>query len=125
MVAMSAVHSTPPIDDYVRAEVANDADHVLKNLIAPDFFGFLRSFRKSKIFRAREIDFHAVPARGGKKLLRSNQSQLRRLFRTEVILPALTAGQGKQSHIGVQTAREIGQGCAGFIIRMRGDIEDR
>src|SRR5258705_11479596 len=74
MVAMSAVHSTPPIDDDVRAEAANDADHVFENLVAPDFFGFLGSFRIPKVFRAREIESYAVPACGGEKLLRSNQS---------------------------------------------------
>src|ERR1700682_1623970 len=107
MVAMSAMHSAPPVDDHVRAEAANDADHVFENLVAPNFFCFIRSFRKTKIFGAREIKIHAVPARGGKKLLRSNQPELRRLFRSEVVLPAFPAGQGKQRHVGMQPAREI------------------
>jgi len=43
MVAMPTVHAAPAIDDDIRAEATNDADHVFKNLVAPDFLGFLGS----------------------------------------------------------------------------------
>src|SRR6267143_2232603 len=50
VMAMATVHAAPAIDDDVRAEAPNDADHVFKNLVAPDFLGFLGSLRIAKIF---------------------------------------------------------------------------
>ena len=42
MVPVARVYSAPPIEDHVRSERANHADHVLENLFSPDFFGFFR-----------------------------------------------------------------------------------
>src|SRR5260370_31722400 len=93
MMPVAAVHAAPPIDDHVGSERANYAHHVLKNLIAPDFFGFFRRFRIAKIFSTREIEFHAIAASGGEKLLRSNQSHLRGPFGAKIVLPPFPTRQ--------------------------------
>ena len=124
MVPVSRVHSAPPIDHHVRAEHANHPHHIFKNLFAPDFFGFFRRLREAKIFRTREIQFHAVAARGGQQFLGANQSQLWRLFRPKVILPALASCQGKQSHVCVESSGQIGQHCARLIVWMRRHVKD-
>ena len=101
MMAVAAVHAAPPVDDHVGAERANHAGHVFEDLIAPDFFGFFGRFRIAKILRTREIEFHAITASGGEKFLRSNQSQLRGLFGTKIVLPSFPPRQRKQRNVGV------------------------
>ena len=88
MVPVSAVHAAPSIDDHVGPEIANHPNHVIENLFTPDFLGFFRRFREAEIFGAREVQFHAVAARGRLQFLRANQSQLGRLFGAKIVLPA-------------------------------------
>src|SRR5215831_20934286 len=123
-MAVAAVHATPAVDDDVRAEFSHHADHILHYRVAPDSFRFLGSFRKAEILGAGEIEFHAVAARGGKKFLRADEAELRSLFGAERVLAALTAGDGEKRDIGVQSAGQISENRSGFVVRMRGDIED-
>ena len=93
MMAVAGVHAAEIVEDDVRAKFADHADHVLQNGVAPDFLGFFGRLREAKIARAREIQLHAVAARGGEKFLRADQAELRSLFRAEIVLAAFAARQ--------------------------------
>src|ERR1700676_1334272 len=92
VVAVAGVDAAPAVDDDVGAEFADDADHVFKDGVAPDFFGFLGSFGEAKILGAGEIKFDAVAAGGGEKFLGADEAELRSLFRAEGVLAAFAAG---------------------------------
>ncbi len=124
VVPVPAMHATPAIQHHIRAKSSDDADHVLKNLIAPDFLGFFRCLGVAEIFRAREIQLDAIAASGRQQFLRANQSQLRGLLRAKVVLAAFAAGQREQRNIRVQASRQVSKHRAGFIIGMRGDVEN-
>ncbi len=124
MVAMSRVDAAPVVDDDVGAEGADDADHVFEDLVAPDFFGFGGSFGVAKIFCAREVKFDAIAARGGQQFLCADEAELRGLLGAEGVLSAFAAREGEKGDVGVESAGEIGEDGGGFIVGMRGDIED-
>src|SRR5712692_2277442 len=124
MVAVAAVNTAPVVDDDVRAKGANDADHVLQDLVAPDFFRFLWRLGKTKIWGAGEEKLHTVAASGGEKLLCADDAQLRSLLRTESVLAAFATCKGEQGDVGMETAGEVSKHVAGFIVGMRGDVED-
>ena len=124
VVAVARVDAAPAIDDDVGTERADDADHVFEDLVAPDFFRFGGRFGVAKIFGACEIEFHAVAARGGQQFLRADQAELGSLFGAKGVLSAFAAGEGKKGDVGVESASEIGEDGGGFIVGMRGDVED-
>ncbi len=124
VVAVARVNAAPAVDDDVGAEFADDTDHILEDLIAPDLFGFFGSFGIAKIAGAREVELHAIAARGGQQFLCANEAELRGLFGAESVLAAFAASQGEQGHIGVEAASEIGEDGSAFIVGMRGDVED-
>ena len=121
---MAGVDTAPSVDDDVGSKFADDADHVLEDLVAPDFFGFFWSFGIAKIAGAGEIEFYAITARGGEEFLGANEAELWSLFGPESVLAALTAGEGKQGDIGVEAASKIGEDSGAFIVGVRGDVED-
>src|SRR5580698_4313009 len=123
-MSVAAMHATPAVDDDVGTIGADDAHHFSENCIAPDFFRFLGRFRESKIWRTSKKEFYAVASRGGEQFLRADQSQLRRLLRSEIVLSAFTASESEQRDVGVESAGEIGEQGGGFIVRMRSDIEN-
>jgi hypothetical protein len=46
------------------------------------------------------------------------------LFGPKGILAAFPARQSQKRNIGVQTPGEVGENCGGFIVRVRGDVQD-
>src|SRR6516162_10935348 len=113
MVAVTGVDAAPVIDNDGRAESANHADHVLKHLAIPDFFGLCGGFGEAEIAGASEVEFHAVAPGGGKKLLGADESELGCLFGPKGILAAFPARQSQKRNIGVQTPGEVGENCGG------------
>ena len=124
MMTVASVHPTPAINYNIGAESTDHADHILKDLVAPDPFGFLRRLRKAKVFSASKEKPHAVASGRRQQLLRADQSKLRRLFGAKIVLAALAARQGKQRHIGMQSASQIGEHRAALVVRMRGHVKD-
>src|SRR5712692_97230 len=88
MMPVASVHAAPAVDHNVRAKSPDHADHVLEYLVAPDPFGLLRRLRIAEIFGSREVQPHAVAPSCRQQFLRPDQSQLRRLFGAQVVLPA-------------------------------------
>ena len=124
MMTVSCVHTSPAIDHDVWAEASNHADHVLEDLVAPDAFRFLRRLGIAKIFGSREVEPHAVATRRFQQFLRADQSELRRLFGTKIVLAAFAACQGKQRHIRVKPPSKIGEHGAALVVGMSGHVED-
>ena len=93
MMPMSLMNPTPTVDDDIGPKFPKHANHVAQYFIAPNLFRLFGRLRISKILRAREIKFHAITARRRQQLLRTNQSQLRRLLRPQRILSAFAARQ--------------------------------
>src|SRR5438132_13054357 len=124
MMAVPAVHTAPAVNNNIGAESTDPPDHIFQDLVAPDPLRFLCSLRKTKIFSPRKVQPHAVAARRRQQFLRADQSELWRLFGAKIVLSALAACQGKQRHIGMQSASKIGEHRAALVVRMRGHIED-
>src|SRR6266851_8652717 len=124
MMPVAPVDAAPAINHHVRAKSADHADHVLEYLIAPDPFGLLRRLRIAEIFGSREVQSHAVAASGRQQFLRPDQSQLRRLFAAQVVLPALTERQREQCDIRAEPASKIGKHRTVLIVRMSRYAED-
>src|SRR5260221_12237794 len=93
VVTVTGVNAAPAVDDYRWPEGANDFDHVLENFAAPNLFGFLGSFGIAEVFCASEKEFDTVAARGGEQFLRADETELRSLLRTEIVLHAFAAGE--------------------------------
>src|ERR1700737_4026225 len=124
VVPVTCVNPPPAVDDYRWPEGANDFHHVLKNFAAPDLFCFLGSFGIAEVFCASEKEFDTVAARGGEQFLRADKTELRGLLRTEIVLTAFAAGEGKERDVGMDAAGEIGKHGGGFVLRMRGDVKE-
>ena len=124
MMAVAGMHAAKIVNHDVWSKGADDAHHIREDLIAPNFFCLLRSFREAEIFSAGEKKLYAVAARGGQELLRSNQSKLRTLLGTQHVLAAFPASERKQGDIGMQAAREVGEHGGGFVVGVRGDVQD-
>src|ERR1700730_18308727 len=124
MMAVAGMHAAKIVNHDVWSKGADDAHHIGEDLIAPNLFRLLRSFRETKIFSAGKKKLYAVAARGGQQLLRSNQSKLRSLFGTQHVLATFTASEGEQCDIGMQAASEVGQNGGGFVVGVRGDVQD-
>src|ERR1051326_4307828 len=107
MMPMSAVYAPPIVDHNVGTKLADQVHQVIEHLWSPNFFRFFGRLRKTEVPRAGEIEFHAVATRGGQQFLRSNQSQLRRLFWPQRILSTFASRQWQQRDISVQSASEI------------------
>src|SRR5579885_3647128 len=123
-MAVAGVNAAPIVNDNVGAKLADDANHIFHHWLAPDFFRFLGCLRKTKVLGSREIEFHAVAARGLEEFLRANQAELRSLFRAESVLAPFAARDGEQRDIRVQAPRKIGECGGAFVIGVRGDIQD-
>src|SRR5208337_206579 len=123
-MAVASVNAAPSVNHDVGTEFADDTDHVFEDRAAPDFFSLFGSFGVAKITGAREIELHAIAARGGEEFLRADEAELRSLFGAESVLAAFAAGEGEQGHIGVKAAGEIGEDSGAFIVGMCGDVED-
>ncbi len=86
------MHPAKIVNHNVWSKGADDAHHIREDLIAPNPFCLLRSFRETEIFGTGKKQLYTVAARSGQELLRSNQSKLRRLFGAEHVLAAFAAG---------------------------------
>src|SRR5271154_676781 len=106
---MPRMHISKVADHNVRPEPADYAHHVFENLIAPDFLCFFGRLRESEVTRAREIEFHAIAARRREQLLRANQTELRRLLWSKIVLATFSACEGEQSHVGMQASRKVSE----------------
>src|SRR4030081_3151745 len=99
-------------------------DHVLEHLVAPDPLRFFRRLRIAKIFGARKVEPHTIAPRCRQQFLRPDQSQLRRLFGAEVVLPALTAREGEQRYIRMKSASEISKHRSALIVWVSRHVQD-
>ena len=124
MMAVATVNAAPIVDDNVGAEVPNDTDHVFDDLIAPDFFGFFGGFGKAEVTSACEEEPHAITACGSEQFLGADEAELRSLFGAECVLAAFAAGEGEKSDVGVEATSEISEDGGGFVVGMRGDVEN-
>ena len=124
VMTVPGVNAAPVIDDNVRTEGTNHPHHIFKDLPIPDFLGFLGSFGETKIAGAGEVEFDTVATSGGQQFLCANETELRGLLWTESVLAAFAACNRQKSDIGVEAARKIGEDRSGFVVGMRGDIED-
>src|SRR5258708_39796589 len=102
MMAVAPVHASPTVDHHVGTESANHADHVFKDLVAPDMFRFLRGFRIAEVFGSRKVKTHAVSPGGRQQFLRADQSKLPRLFGAKIVLSAFAARQRAQRDTRVE-----------------------
>src|SRR5580704_6320249 len=109
MVAMPAMDAAPAVDHDVGPIRANHTDHFAENRVAPNLFRFLGRFRKAKVRRASKEKFYAVAARGREKFLSTDQTELRRLLRPQIILPAFAARERQQSNICMEAAGQISE----------------
>ena len=124
MMAVAGMHAAKIVNHDVWSKSADDAHHIGENLIAPNFFCLLRSFRETEVFSTGKKEFYAVAACSGQQLLRSNKSKLRSLLGTEHVLAAFTASERQQGDIGVQAASQIGEHRSGLVVGMRSDIQN-
>ncbi len=123
-MAVPGVNAAPTVDDHRGAKTANHLDHIVQDLVAPDFFRFFRCLGVAEVFGAGEKEFDAITPCGGKQFLRANQAKLGSLLWPEIVLAAFATSQGKQRDIGVQAAREISKDGGGFVIGVSGDVQD-
>src|SRR6266436_366936 len=124
MMSMAAVHAPPAVDNNIRPECANHAHHFSEHRIAPHSFRFLGSFRESEIRCVCKKEFHTIATARRREFLRADQTKLRRLLRPQVVLSAFAARQRQQCDVGMKSAREIREQSRGFVVRMRGHVED-
>src|SRR5690349_24022043 len=124
VMSVSPVDATPPVDHHVWPKLADDADHILQDLVAPNSLRLLGSFRKTEILGARKVESYAVAPGRREQFLRAYESELRRLFGTKVVLSAFAAGQGEQCDVCMKPASQRRQHRRTFTVGMSRYIKD-
>ena len=61
---------------------------------------------------------------GGEQLFGADHAEFAALLGADCILSALAAGDGEETDVGVEPAREIGEQAGPFVVGMSGDKED-
>jgi len=89
--------------------------------VAPLLHRFRRRFAEAEIDRAREELLRAIDLPRRQQFLRTNDSQLRPLLRSDQVLPALPARAGKIGRPHVAAAGEIGQNAGALVVGMGRD----
>ena len=124
MMSVAAVNAGPAVDDDLRAERANHADHVLERDAAPDFSRLLGRLYVTGVHGAREKLADAVVLVGGEEFFGADDAEFGALFRADGILSALAAGDGEKRDVGIEPPREVGEQAGPFVVGMRSDEKD-
>src|SRR3979490_1617088 len=114
MMTVTAMNAAPAIYDHRWTERTNHLDHVLQDFIAPYSFSFFGSFGVAKVSSASKKEFDAISSRCREQFLRADQTELRGLLRTQIILATFAPCQREQGHFGVETASQICEHGCGF-----------
>ena len=109
VMSVAAVNAGPAIDDDLRAEGANHADHVFERDATPDFLGLLGRLYVASVHSAREKLADAVVLVGGEEFFGADDAEFGALFGADGVLSALAAGDGEKGDIGIESAREVGE----------------
>ncbi len=88
VMSVTGMNAAPAVDDHRWPESADDFDHVVQDLVPPDFFRFFRRFGVAEVFSAGEKEFHAITAGRRQQFLGANQPKLWSLFWPEIVLSA-------------------------------------
>ena len=67
---------------------------------------------------------YAVIFSGGKKFFGADYAECAVLFGADGVLAALSAGDGEERDVGIESVGEIGEKAGPFVIGMRGDEKD-
>ena len=124
MMSVAAVNASPAIDDDLRAERANHADHVFERDAAPDFSRLLGSLHVARVHGAGEKLADAVMFVGGEEFFGADDAEFGALFGADGVLSALAAGDGEEGDVGIEPAGEVGEQAGPFVVRVRGDEKD-
>ncbi len=112
-------------DKHVGAKAPDGPDHVSQDRLAPPFLeGLLGGLRKPKIDRPREVLLAAVDPARRQQFLRADQAQQFALLRSDEILAAVAARQGKIGGPNLAATGKIRQHRRILVVRMGADRQN-
>jgi len=123
-MSVATVDAGPSVDDDLRAEGADHADHVFERDAAPDFLGLLGRFYVAGVHGACEKLAHAVVLVGGEEFFGADDAEFGALLGADGVLSALAAGDGEKRDVGIEPAGEVGEQAGPFVVGVRGDEKD-